>query len=108
MPLFILSALKWFSGFIVSIAAYLTTYFGKKVATVITAVGVLLTLTTAFWAAMKGLIETISVAAPAELNIAMGWLVPDNLAECFAAYMTAKIARFVYDYKSRGVQMRML
>lgn len=108
MPVFLWSVVQWLASAIASIAAYLTTYIGKRIALLTAAIAVLLTLTTAMWAAIEAVLAGIQVAAPAELSIALGWFAPGNVPECAAAWMSAKVIRFAYDFKSRGAQMRLL
>ncbi len=39
---------------------------------------------------------------------ALGRVIPDNIAVCFAAYVSARVLRFAYDLKVKGAVMKVL
>ncbi len=90
-----------------ALVGFLAVYITKKVAVTLAALAMVITITTALWAALAALAGGIAVSLPSEVNLAMGWIVPANIKECLSVYMTARLARFVYDVKMQGIKMRM-
>ena len=91
-----------------AMVAFFAAYITKKVAMAAAAIIMIVAVTTALWAVLAALVAGISVAMPTEINLAMSWIVPGNIKECLSAYMTARLARFVYDIKTQGIQMRLV
>lgn len=90
-----------------NIIGWFAALMGKKVSAALIAVGLIVTLTTAFWALIKTLIDGIAVAAPTELTIAASWVIPDNVSICLSAVISAKIARYIFLTKLAGIQTRL-
>jgi hypothetical protein len=95
----------WIGSLMTSLASFFSLYISKKVALTAAAITLFLALTGAMLLALKGAIQAVYVVAPPELAIAVGWLVPDNVGACFAAIMTAKFIRFVYDYQVQTIKI---
>lgn len=91
-----------FSGFF----TWLAQYFSKKTAFAVTLGATGLSMTIAFYVAIKllvsGLVYTIS-----NQYLLMGFwaLWPDNADICIAACLSADVAAFVYRYKMKMIEM---
>ena len=95
--------MAWLGGLLVSLFGSVLTYFAerltKKTALIVTALAVFLGLTTAFVFAVKALLLAGMVyGLPGWLGSAAGAIVPSNLPACVAAYVAARLVRWVYDY----------
>ena len=104
------AGLPWLAAFIGSILSglisFFARYFSKKWA-VLAAVIVAITATTVtFIALIEGLMAGITTAAPSMAG--WGLLLPDNLSACVAAYITARIAKWVYYWHTTVIQWKLL
>lgn len=92
-----LEVIKWFIGVFGAQASYrMTLAFAGTAA--------FLAITTTLILALKALVEAISMTLPAWLE-AGRFLVPENLAVCFGIMFSAKIARWVYDFSYRQINI---
>ena len=98
----------WLGSLFSSTVAWLTLYVSKKIALTLAAIAAIVAITATFIAGINALIAGVSYAAPAELGIAWGWLVPDNFDDCVAALLAAHSARWVYDWNTKVIQMKLL
>jgi uncharacterized membrane protein SpoIIM required for sporulation len=107
MPAFVLALIKLVIAAVTSIAAFLATYITKRIALVAAAVTVIIGLTAALWAALHALVAAAVVTAPSEVTGALGWVAPNNIVECMTIIISAKATRYVYDFQTKTVQMRL-
>lgn len=109
MPLPILVGLSaWISSVGGSIASVFAAIFAKKIATTILAIAALVTLTGALFATFNTFVSSVESVAPEWIVLAAGWIIPDNLAACFSTWMSARTARFVYDWQVKGIEFRLM
>ena len=89
--------IKWALGFFGAIASY-------RMALGAAALASFLVITTTFIFAVKALVNGISYTMPQWLE-AGRFMVPENLALCFGVMFSAKIARWVYDFGYRQINI---
>lgn len=89
--------IKWFVGVFGAAASY-------KLALGMAATVAFLTITTTLVIALKGLVSVIALTLPAWMEPGR-FLVPENLAMCFGIMFSAKIARWVYDFAYRQINI---
>lgn len=94
----------WIGTLFASLAGFFAQWFTKKTVTATAAVAGSLALTAAFVAALHGLQNQLSASVPSWV-IGLGYFVPDNAALCFSAVVSAKIARWIYDYHMSVLKM---
>lgn len=87
----------WLAPLFASLAAFFGQWMAKKTMIVTSFVAGSLALTTAFVVAVKALLAGIVAQLPS-WAVGVGYFVPDNAALCLSAVLTAKIARWIYDY----------
>lgn len=111
MPLPLLAGIPWLAGVIgalfVSMFTWLVQFVTKKIALTLAALAVLLTVTTAFFAAIEGLLTLIVAVAPTELTQACSLILPTNTTGCLTAVMSAHLLRWVYGWQVRIIQYKM-
>jgi len=83
---------------LMAMVEFFAKYFTKKIAIFTAVVVVLTSLTAAFVVAIKALYLGVVAVAPSELSIAMSWIVPSNASACVAAYISARLIRYAYDW----------
>jgi hypothetical protein len=104
-----LPALGVFLGGVFSgIVGFLATYLTKKVAITLAVLTVITGLTVAFMATIHGLVAGVTYYTPDALNMAVSWFVPDNAIPCVSAVWSARIFRWVYEWKIRIIQYKLL
>jgi uncharacterized membrane protein YjjP (DUF1212 family) len=111
MALQVLAGIPWLAGILGSIftglLTFLSQYATKRVALVgsfIIAVGV---VTTGFFAVLEGLIQAITVVAPTGFLESFALFLPHNTTACISAILAAKLARWVYDWNIKVIQMKL-
>lgn len=111
MPLPVLVGIPWLAGILGGLFAGLLQFFvkyvSKKVALTAAFITASLALFAVFFSVCWGLMQGIVVAAPPELSMAMRYIVPSNAPTCMAAYFSAVVARWVYDWNTRVIQFRL-
>lgn len=85
------------STFLASIAGFFATWLTKKAALAAAAVSVFSGLFVTFALVITGLVASLSATLPAWAAGGVMFL-PDNLAVCISALISAKLARLAYDY----------
>lgn len=88
-------------GFFTSLVDFFLKFVSKRVALGLTAVTIFMTFTSVFIAALYALIQSIAVAMPSEITLAIGWFIPSNAGVCLSAYFAALLARWIYDLKTK-------
>lgn len=89
---------NFFLGLVQSLLAILGLSLAKKAVYAATAAAALLALTTAFILAVKALFTGIVFVLPAWAQVGAGLFLPSNLPACIGALISARIARWIYDY----------
>jgi len=84
-----------FSGGFQAFVNFFLKYFTKRVALGASAVAVFLVFLAAFIAALTVLVNSIAVAMPQSMVLAMSWFIPSNASACLSAYFAALAARAV-------------
>lgn len=95
------------SNLFVSIASFLATFIGKKLAIAMTAIATLSTLTVGMYAALALLLNGISAGLPSIPGISMGFWVaaPDNLPACISAILSVDTTIALYRWSVRNVSL---
>lgn len=86
-----------------AILTSLMNYFSRKAASVVLAIGAMVTLTAVFWAVIQGLILNVVVYAvvPSWFAPYLGLAVPSDFSVCLGAMVAARAARWAY-YQAIG------
>lgn len=87
-----------------AIAAFFAQWMAKKTVMVTALVAGSLALTAAFVAAVSALMSGLAASVPSWV-VGLGYLIPDNMAACFGAIVSARIARWIYDYHFSVLKM---
>ncbi len=103
MPLLAL----WFGKLFASTVAFFAAFMSKQIAVRVAAISALVTVTSVFVLSIESMIQSISVSVPVELTIAATWVWPSNGTACISVILAAHAARWVYDWNTRVIQMRM-
>lgn len=101
LPWLAVSIGTFFSGLLAFFAKFVT----KRVAIVGAAIGVILTITATFIAAIEGLLVGIAYAAP-DFGVAFAFF-PPNMSACVSAIITAKILKWAYSWNVSFIQMKL-
>jgi hypothetical protein len=90
----------WVISLLISLFTAFTSFFvqhvSRKLAVSLSGIALFVTLTSIFLIYLSGLITTISVSLPTEMNIAISWFMPTNLPLCISTYYAAVVAHWVY------------
>lgn len=99
----------WLANAILAIVASAVSFFGlqlsKKTVFAATAIATLLAFTTAFVVVVRGLLGAIVWIMPTWAAQGFSMFMPTNLSVCIGALMTAKTARWIYDYHITGLKL---
>lgn len=110
LPL-VIAGIPWLAGLIgglfTAAVTFFTTYLSKRLAVTLVGVAAIAALTTAFATAISASISGLSIAAPAELTIALSWVVPTNFQSCASACLSARVLRWVYEWNVKIVQLKL-
>jgi hypothetical protein len=93
-----------FGGFFTSLVNLFLKYFTKRFALGAAATTTFLIFMAAFILALTTIVNSIAIAMPSSLSLAVSWFIPSNATACVSAYFAALTARFVYDAKTRIIQ----
>lgn len=107
----VLLGIPWLAGILGSLFAGLITFFvqfmSKKLALTAAFVTASLALFSVFFGVCWSLMQSIMIAAPPEVSMGVHFLLPSNAPTCMGAYLTARVARWVYDWNTRVIQFRL-
>lgn len=95
------------TGVFTSLFSYLAQFLTKRLLIVVTSITVLIAITTAFFLAIDTLMQTIIVSMPTEVSQYIGLFLPSNFTACMSAIVTAKLARWAYDWKRNMINIRL-
>ncbi len=93
---------------ILSIASFLGKFLTMRLAIVGAVVFAAVALTSAFFSFVSGLFAGIEYLMPDEINDAFCWLLPANTKACVTAYLSARVAAYVYGWNIRILQWKLL
>lgn len=107
----VLAGIPWLAGLIgglfTSLFTWLAAVITKRFAVVAAALIVLAAITVAFFAGLQALISGLGVVVPQFLLDAAGHALPSNTDLCVTAGMTARLARYAYDWNVRIIQYKL-
>lgn len=107
----LIAGLPWLAsvlgGLFVSLFTFFAQYLTKRLALILAVVLALSGLTVAFFAAIVGIINGISQVTPPQLNLALGLVYPANANLLIASCLSARLARWVYEWNVKVIQMRL-
>lgn len=112
MPLpLVVAGIPWLATVLGSLFAGLITFFvkffSKRFALTAAFVTGSLILFGAMFAVVYSAMAAIRVALPPEFGLAMATIIPGNVPACLGAYLTARTARWIYDWNTRVLQFRL-
>ena len=96
--------MAWLVSLIGNISAFFCLSLAKKTLYIAAAIASSIALTVALSAVIQGSIASIVYALPTWAATGAMFL-PSNLSPCIAALISAKFARFVYDWNMRNLEM---
>ena len=91
-----------------SIVSFLARFLTKKIAILTAVVLAAVALTSAFFSFVSGLFAGIEYLMPAVIDDALCWLLPANTKACVTAYLSARVAAYVYAWNIRILQWKLL
>jgi hypothetical protein len=106
MPQFLVLFANWFKGLFAGVLGFFGLELTKKVAILTAALAFMATITLALWTAIETTIDSFYVSIPSEILAPITWLVPGNLPAAFAAAVSMRILRALYDYKIKATSLR--
>jgi hypothetical protein len=89
--------MAWLGSLFSGIAAMLASGMASKTVFTAALVAGFLALTAAFVATVHSAASALYGSLPS-WAIGIGYLIPDNAAACFSCLLSARIARWIYDY----------
>lgn len=95
-------------GLFMSILTFIGTYLTKRFAVVSLAIGLIITLTSAFFVALSSAAASINFVAPPWYSLAVQLVVPDNATICISAMLSARLLRFAYEWNVKFIEMKLL
>lgn len=95
------------SGIFASIAGFLASVVGKKLAIAMTAIATLATLTVGLYGALSLALNGIAAQVPQMPGVQIGiWLaVPENLPTCFAAILSTDTVVALYRWSMNNLKI---
>jgi len=80
-------------------ADFLIGMFSRRTALTVASVGVVVGMMTTLFATVTVLLNSLAYVMPDAINIAMSWVVPDNLNELLTTYIAFRVALALYKWK---------
>lgn len=103
--------LLWLASFLVSLftsaVSFFMQYVTRRLAIIAAVVAAIGALTTAFFGTMYFLMSQIASVAPDFVVHAYSLCVPSNFPLLFSIWISARLARWVYEWNVKVVQMRL-
>lgn len=87
----------WLRALFGGVAGFFTSWMANKTIFATSTVAGFLALTATFVAAIHALASALSASVPS-WAVGLGYLIPNNAALCFSTLVSARLARWVYDY----------
>jgi hypothetical protein len=111
MPIPAIAGLPWLAGLMGGLFSSLVSWFmqfvTKRLAVVAAVISGFVALTVAFLAALEGLVSVILLNSPIELTFAAQLIIPSNFTLCITTMLTARTARWVYDWNIKIIQLKL-
>lgn len=97
--------LTFLQGLFGSLAGFFGQWMAKKTALATAAVAVSITLTLALAATLKGLMIGFTAILPDWMATGFDAVIPGNFPVMVAAVISAKVARFIYDWNMENLKI---
>lgn len=97
--------ISWLASALASIAGFAGAGIAKKTVFATAAVAASIALTLALGVVIANLLTGIVATLPAWAVAGAGMFIPDNASACISALITAKTARFVYDWNMTNLKL---
>lgn len=111
MPIPVIAGMPWLAGLIAGLFSSLISWFAsfltKRLAIVAAGVAVLVVIVSAFMAALLALINGLAIVVPDTVSLAASLVIPSNTPACISAYLTARVARWAYDWNINVLHWKM-
>lgn len=108
----VLAGIPWLAsllgGLFSSLFVWFATVLTKRLAIVAAAIIVLGAVTVGFFAALQTLISGLGLVLPAEVLQGASHILPANTSACVTAMLTARTARYAYDWNIKIIQLKLL
>ena len=92
-----------FAGLVTWLGKYLT----RRMALTAAVIVILFGMITTFWTAINLMIGGISLHTPQYLNQALSMVMPDNVPTLISILITARVARWAYEWNVKILQWRL-
>ncbi len=96
--------MPWLINLVGSLAGFFGIQLAKKTALITVMLAASVALTLALAVAITNLLGGITAALPTDLSAGAAFL-PSNTSACISAVLTAKVARFIYDWNMKNLEM---
>lgn len=100
--------IPWLAGvlstFIVSVTAFFASRISRRLAQLAAWLALYISMLTALSLVFVGIAKTVHVAMPDSLAVGIYTFLPSNLEVCASAYISARVALWVYKQKNQVVQ----
>lgn len=111
MPFPVLAGIPWIASllgsFFTALFTWLAQYLTKRFAIVAAAVVVVISLTVALFSALQALVTGLGLVLPPEVLQGAALFLPSNTDTCITAMMTARTARYAYDWNIKIIQYKL-
>lgn len=111
MALFALAGIPWLAGLIgglfTSAFTFFAQYMTKRFAIIAASVVAIVTLTTTLFNGLYGLVGTLNLVLPPEIVGIAGHVMPTNGLACVTVLLSAKMARYAYDWNIKIIQYKL-
>jgi len=97
----------WLGALFTSLVSFFAVFITKRIAITLVVIAAIVVVTASFVLAINAAIAAIQYAAPSELVMAWGWLVPDNADDCIAAILAGNVLRWAYDWNVKVIQLKL-
>lgn len=95
------------SGMFFGLMQFFAKFVAKKLAVTLAVVAIMISLTTAFFLAVKSLVSVLSPVFPEYMTTAAGWFLPENTITLLGMIFAARLLRWTYDWHVKIVQMKL-
>jgi Family of unknown function (DUF5455) len=106
-----IAGLPWLAGILgglfTAVFGFLLKFFTKRFALFAAAVVGLLALFGVFLGAITGLMNGLSYVVPSEWILYSGYVLPANFKPCITALLSAHVARYVFSWNVKILQMKL-
>ena len=91
-----------------ALASFFATFLTKKVALAVALVAAVVLLTGTIYVTLEGLFSAVAYVMPSYVQDAACMLLPSNLQACMTAIIAGKVAEYVYIWKVKVLQWKLL